>query len=150
VNSYRRINAPVTTSGATWSPNTLSYSGNNRTHTIRIPDPGRFELRLADGSANPYLLPAALIAAGLDGLAEKRDPGPRYDNNMYTDPLPPGTVKPLPKSLLGALGHLEQNTVLPDRMGPDFTAAYLKLQHQAWREYTSQITAWELQTTLDC
>jgi glutamine synthetase len=150
VNSYRRINAPVTTSGATWSPNTLSYSGNNRTHTIRIPDPGRFELRLADGSANPYLLPAALIAAGLDGITEKRDPGPRYDNNTYTDPLPPGKVKALPKSLLDALNKLEQDAVLSDRMGSDFTQSYLKLQHQAWNEYTSQITHWELETTLDC
>jgi len=140
VNSYRRINAPMTTSGATWSPNTLSYSGNNRTHTIRIPDPGRFELRLADGSANPYLLPAALIAAGLDGIAEKRDPGPRRNNNAYTDPLPPETVKPLPKSLLDALMHLENNTVLPQAMGAEFTHSYLKLKHQALQEYTSRMT----------
>ena len=56
VNSYKRINAPRTTSGATWAPNTISYTGNNRTHMIRIPDAGRFELRLADGAANPYLL----------------------------------------------------------------------------------------------
>ncbi|MEM9505024.1 MAG: type III glutamate--ammonia ligase [Cyanobacteria bacterium P01_E01_bin.43] len=139
VNSYRRINAPVTTSGATWSPNTLSYSGNNRTHMIRIPEAGRFELRLGDGAANPYLLPAAVIAAGLDGIATKRDPGPRYDNNAYTEPLPPGRVKTLPQSLLDALKQLEQNTVLPTSMGPDFTASYLKLQHQAWAEHIAQM-----------
>ncbi|RZM79857.1 type III glutamate--ammonia ligase [Leptolyngbya iicbica LK] len=140
VNSYRRINAPVTASGATWSPNTLSYSGNNRTHTIRIPDPGRFELRLADGSANPYLLPASLIAAGLEGMAEKRDPGPRRDNNTYTHPLSPGEVKTLPKSLPDALLHLERNTVLPAAMGHEFVASYLKLKHQALHEYTSHMT----------
>ncbi|MEO1293083.1 MAG: type III glutamate--ammonia ligase, partial [Pseudomonadota bacterium] len=67
VNSYKRINAPVTTSGATWSPNTITYGGNNRTHMVRIPDAGRFEFRLADGAANSYLLPAAMMAAGLDG-----------------------------------------------------------------------------------
>jgi glutamine synthetase len=72
VNSYRRINAPVTTSGATWSPNAISYSGNNRTHMIRIPEAGRFELRLADGSANPYLLPAAILG----GPAERRSAQP--------------------------------------------------------------------------
>ena len=55
VNSYKRINAPVTTSGATWSPNAVTWTGNNRTHMVRIPDPGRFELRLADGAVNPYL-----------------------------------------------------------------------------------------------
>lgn len=150
INSYRRINAPVTASGATWSPNTLSYSGNNRTHTIRVPDAGRFELRLADGSTNPYLLPAAVIAAGLDGIAEKRDPGPRYDNNAYTDPLPAGTVEELPTNLLSALTKLERNTILMERMGKDFTASYLKLQHQAWKEYAQQITPWEIETTLDC
>ena len=85
VNSYKRINAPRTLSGATWSPNTVTYTGNNRTHMIRIPDAGRFELRLADGAANPYLLQAALLAAGLDGIRSKRDPGKRLDINMYTD-----------------------------------------------------------------
>ncbi len=69
VNSYKRINAPVTTSGATWAPNTVTYGGNNRTHMIRIPDPGRFEFRLADGATNPYLLQACILAAGLDGIA---------------------------------------------------------------------------------
>ena len=65
INSYRRINAPPTKSGASWSPSSISYSGNNRTHMIRIPDPGRFELRLMDGSSNPYLLQAGVIAAGI-------------------------------------------------------------------------------------
>ncbi|MEK9801277.1 MAG: type III glutamate--ammonia ligase, partial [Alphaproteobacteria bacterium] len=68
VNSYKRINAPRTTSGATWAPNTVTWTGNNRTHMVRVPGPGLFELRLADGAVNPYLLQAVIIAAGLDGL----------------------------------------------------------------------------------
>jgi glutamine synthetase len=75
VNSFKRINAAPTLSGATWSPNTITWGGNNRTHMIRIPEPGRFELRLADGAANPYLLQAGILAAGLDGIAQNRDPG---------------------------------------------------------------------------
>ena len=75
VNSYKRINAPRTLSGASWSPNSITYTGNNRTHMIRIPEPGRFEFRLADGAANPYVLQAALLIAGLDGIEKKRDPG---------------------------------------------------------------------------
>src|ERR1051326_5153416 len=82
VNSYKRINAPVTLSGATWSPNTVTFGGNNRTHMVRIPEPGRFELRLMDGAANPYLLQAGVLAAGLDGIANKRDPGQRLDGEM--------------------------------------------------------------------
>lgn len=150
INSYKRIHAPVTTSGATWSPNTISYSGNNRTHTIRIPDPGRFELRLADGSANPYLLPAALIAAGLDGMTEKRDPGPRYDNNSYTNPLPPGMVKELPTNLLDALRNLESNPLFPQALGHEFVTSYVKLKYQEWQDYSTRITPWELENTLDC
>ncbi|HIA76697.1 MAG TPA: type III glutamate--ammonia ligase, partial [Gammaproteobacteria bacterium] len=81
VNSYKRIDAQVTTSGATWSPNAVTYGGNNRTHMVRIPDKGRFELRLMDGAANPYLLQAGILAAGLDGVESERDPGKRLDVN---------------------------------------------------------------------
>ncbi|MEB3336036.1 MAG: type III glutamate--ammonia ligase [Leptolyngbyaceae bacterium] len=150
INSYKRINAPVTASGATWSPNTISYTGNNRTHTIRIPEPGRFEFRLADGAANPYLLPAALIAAGLDGINQKRDPGPRYNNNSYTEPLPPGTVKQLPGNLLDALRCLEASTELSQSLGQAFVSAYLKLKHREWQDFNSRISPWELEHTLDC
>ena len=75
INSYRRINAAPTKSGATWSPSSISYTGNNRTHMIRVPDPGRFELRLMDGSANPYLLQASVLAAGIEGLSKRINPG---------------------------------------------------------------------------
>lgn len=69
VNSYKRINAPRTKSSATWAPNTVTWTGNNRTHMVRGRGPGRLELRLPDGAANPYLLQAAIIAAGLEGLS---------------------------------------------------------------------------------
>lgn len=150
INSYKRINAPATTSGATWSPNGISYSGNNRTHLIRIPDAGRFELRLADGAANPYLLPAAAIAAGLDGIQNQRDPGPRYDNDNYAQPLPVGTVPTLPEHLLDALRSLQESTILTKGLGHTFTSAYLKLKHQEWRSFCAEITPWERATTLDC
>ena len=68
VNSFKRINAPPPSSGATWSPSTVSWTGNNRTHMVRVPDAPRFEFRLSDSAANPYLLPAAILAAGKDGI----------------------------------------------------------------------------------
>jgi glutamine synthetase len=92
INSFKRMHGMPALSGATWSPNTMTYTGHNRTHMIRIPDAGRVELRLADGSSNPYLLQATLIVAGLDGLAHPRDPGKRCDNNMYTSRSPPATA----------------------------------------------------------
>jgi glutamine synthetase len=150
VNSYKRLNASTTASGATWSPTTVSYGGNNRTHTVRIPDAGRFELRLPDGAANPYLLPAAAIAAGLDGIEQKHDPGKRCDTNSYTEPLPAQSVKRLPSNLLDALRCLETSSIMDKRLGKDVIAAYLKLKYQEWNEYTAHISAWEKETTLDC
>jgi glutamine synthetase type III len=150
VNSYRRINAPATTSGATWSPNTISYTGNNRTHMIRIPDAGRFELRLSDGSANPYLLPAAILHAGLDGIAQGRDPGARLDVNMYVDGHLAGGCETLPDNLLDALRAFEGSPALRESLGEKFSASYLKLKRAEWRSYSHHVSAWEVEHTLDC
>jgi glutamine synthetase len=150
VNSYKRINAPRTTSGATWAPNTVTYTGNNRTHMIRIPEPGRFELRLADGATNPYLLQAGILAAGLDGIANKRDPGPRLDINMYTDGHSVKDAKRLPLNLLDALRAFEASSALTAALGKSFVESYAKLKYAEWREYTAQLTDWERQATLDC
>jgi glutamine synthetase type III len=150
VNSYKRINAPVTLSGATWSPNTVTYAGNNRTHMIRIPEAGRFEFRLADGAANPYLLQAAILAAGLDGIKHKRDPGKRLGINMYTEGYKAGDAKKLPLNLLDALRALEKSTVLNEAFGEGVIASYLKLKHDEWNAYSRHLTEWERQSTLDC
>lgn len=149
VNSYKRINAPRTTSGATWAPNTVTYTGNNRTHMIRIPDGGRFEFRLADGAANPYLLQAGILAAGLDGIRRSRDPGQRLDINMYMDGHTVEGVKRLPLNLLDALRALEASPVLNEALG-GFVPSYLKLKRQEWDDYCRHLTQWERDTTLDC
>jgi glutamine synthetase len=150
VNSYKRINAPRTLSGATWSPNTVTYAGNNRTHMIRIPDPGRFEVRLADGAANPYLLPAVLLVAGLDGIENKRDPGPRLDIDMYAEGHTVKDAKRLPLNLLDALRALQGSSVLTAGLGQPFVSAYTKLKTADWNEYAGHLTEWERRTTLDC
>jgi glutamate---methylamine ligase len=150
VNSYKRINAPRTLSGASWSPNTVTYTGNNRTHMIRIPDPGRFELRLADGSVNPYALQAAVLVAGLDGMEHKREPGPRLDIDMYADGHTVKDAKRLPLNLLDALRALDTSNILRAGLGEPFVNAYLKLKHADWNEYAGHLTEWERRTTLDC
>ncbi len=150
VNSYKRIDATVTLSGATWSPNAISYSGNNRTHMIRIPDRGRFELRLMDGAANPYLLQAGVLLAGLDGVANKRDPGERLDINMYTEGHKLRRVRRLPLNLLDAVRLFDQSKVVREGFGADAVSAYVKLRLQDWKSYASFITEWERDHTLDC
>lgn len=144
VNSYKRINAPPTVSGATWAPNTVTWTGNNRTHMVRVPGPGRFELRLADGAANPYLLQAAVIAAGLDGLKTKADPGPRRDIDMCKDGHLVKDAPRLPLNLLDALRAYEVDGVIQEAFGPEFTAAYLKLKHAEWEFFCAQFTPWDI------
>ena len=117
INSYRRINAPPTKSGASWSPSSISYTGNNRTHMIRVPDPGRFELRLMDGSSNPYLLQAGVMAAGLDGINNKTDPGEPLFCNMYTDHKNYPNLERLPNELEESLENLDNNKILREAFG---------------------------------
>ena len=149
VNSYKRINAPRTISGATWAPNSVTWTGNNRTHMVRVPGPGRFELRLPDGAVNPYLLQAIIIAAGLSGIRAKADPGPHSDINMYEDGHTITDAPKLPLNLLDALRAYEADADLVKAMGEDFSRAFLTLKRREWDSYCSHFTAWEHETTLD-
>ena len=158
INSYRRINAPPTKSGASWSPSSISYTGNNRTHMIRIPDPGRFELRLMDGSANPYLLQASVLAAGLDGLKNKINPGKPLNCNMYEDHSKYPDLPKLPNELHQSLKMLKDNKDMNEAFGKDVIDSYIKLRNFEINEFnkkenfdkTKTITIWERDNTLDC
>ena len=158
INSYRRINAPPTKSGATWSPSSISYTGNNRTHMIRIPDPGRFELRLMDGSVNPYLLQASVLAAGLDGLKNKINPGKPLNCNMYEDHTKYPDLPKLPNELHQSLDMLKDNKDMNEAFGKDVVNSYIKLRNSEINEFnkkenfdkTKTITRWERDNTLDC
>jgi glutamine synthetase len=150
INSYKRIDADVTSSGATWSPNAVTYSGNNRTHMIRIPDPGRFELRLMDGAANPYLLQAGVLAAGLDGVVNNRDPGKRLDINMYTDGHKLKRVRKLPANMLDAVRLFDSSEVARAAFGDEFVDSYVKLKMDEWKRFCRSVTPWEREHTLDC
>ncbi len=150
VNSYKRIDAAVTSSGATWSPNAITYSGNNRTHMIRIPDAGRFEIRLMDGATNPYLLQAAVVAAGLDGVSNKRDPGKRVDLNMYTEQHKLKKLRKLPANLLDAIRLLDNSKVARSAFGDEFIDSYVKLKNEEWQRFMREISPWERNHTLDC
>jgi glutamine synthetase type III len=168
INSYKRINAPTTASGATWAPNTITYAGNNRTHMIRVPGPGRFELRLMDGATNPYLLQAGMLAAGIDGIEKKRNPGKPTNVNMYEEGHKVKGAKKLPQTLDQSLSYLEKNKVLQNSFGKDVINSYVKLKKREIKKYNSSIekkigfktskkgnksgiiTQWEKDNTLDC
>ena len=69
---------------------------------------------------------------------------------MYTDGHLAGDVPRLPESLPEALAAFEQSDMLRERLGQEFSAAYLKLKRAQWREYNGHVSAWELEQTLDC
>ena len=158
INSYRRINAPPTKSGSSWSPSSISYSGNNRTHMIRIPDPGRFELRLMDGSVNPYLLQAGVIASGLYGINNRSDPGKILNCNMYTDYENYPELSKLPEQLEDSLQKLDDNKEIKEILGEDVIKSYIKLKNQELDSFNldeifdknKSVTDWEKKNTLDC
>ena len=158
INSYRRINAPPTKSGASWSPSSISYTGNNRTHMIRVPDPGRFELRLMDGSSNPYLLQAGVMAAGLDGINNKIDPGEPLFCNMYKDHKNYPNLERLPNELEESLENLENSKILREAFGEKVISSYVKLKKQEIESFDNEerfdkrspITNWERNNSLDC
>ena len=158
INSYRRIHAAPTKSGATWSPSSISYTGNNRTHMIRVPDPGRFELRLMDGSANPYLLQASVLAAGIEGLSKRINPGKPLFCNMYEDYKKYPNLSKLPNELKDSLDKIENNKELNKAFGKEVIKSYVKLRTSELKDFNDNekfdkskpITKWERQNTLDC
>ena len=158
INSYRRINAAPTKSGATWSPSSISYTGNNRTHMIRVPDPGRFELRLMDGSANPYLLQASVLAAGMEGLSKRINPGNPLFCNMYEDYKKYPNLSKLPNELKDSLDKIENNKEMNKAFGKEVIKSYVKLRTSELKDFNDNekfdkskpITKWERQNTLDC
>ena len=150
VNSYRRLAAPPTTSGATWSPGGISYTGNNRTHMVRIPDHQRLELRLPDGAAHPYLLQAAILTAGLDGITRQLDHGPRCDNDNYANPLAADQCRRLPADLGEALDAFAADTTLREGLGEEFCQAYEHLRRRQWQRERGDISDTERRSCLDC
>ena len=150
INSYKRINGSVTTSGATWAPSSITWAGNNRTHMVRVPGAGRFELRLMDGATNPYLLQAAIMLLGLDGLDNKRDPEKRLDINIYTYVHKAGKVKKLPLNLLDSIRDFDKSKIIREGFGDNLVNSYVKLKNQDWATFNKHLSSWERETTLDC
>jgi glutamine synthetase len=155
VNSYKRLKVGAPTSGATWSPVYVTYGYNNRTQMLRIPGPGRVEDRTIDGSCNPYLAAAVVLAAGLDGIANKLDPGDPNSGNMYTtseDELKKRGVELLPANLLDATRELERDDVMREALGrakeEDYLDYFVRVKRDEWSRYHEQVSPWEVKEYL--
>lgn len=146
VNSYKRLVKQGSLSGFTWAPVFVNYGDNNRTNAIRIPAPGRLELRLADPSYNPYLVNALVLAAGLEGIDNKLDPGPPNRDNMYLktdDELKAAGIEYLPRTLGEAVERFATDELARQTFGPAMHDAWVDLKRNEWLEYLNHVSDWE-------
>ncbi len=151
VNSYKRLVVGNTRSGATWAPAYISYGDNNRSSMVRVPH-GRLELRLPDGSCNPYVATAAIVAAGLDGVDRELDPGEPQNINHYTTPIDELTklgVGILPQSLGAAMDALDNDALFRQQLGEAFIAEFLQVKETEWIEFQRHVSDWEVDRYLE-
>lgn len=152
VNSYKRLSAGTPRSGATWAPVYITYGGSNRTQMVRIPGPGRIENRSLDGASNPYLTMAVMLAAGLDGIENKTDPGLRNDDNLYETPLEELNqrgIELLPLTLKEAVDYLAEDDVVKNALGAEYADYYIAVKNEEWRQYHSAVSQWEIDNYLE-
>ncbi|MCJ8499720.1 type III glutamate--ammonia ligase [Desulfatitalea alkaliphila] len=155
INCYRRIQSGEfvysSASGYTWTPAYASYGDNNRTQLFRCPDPNRFEDRSPSAMVNPYLLLAAHMAAGLDGIRNRIDPGDAIIgenvwNLSHRQRRERGMIL-LPQNLSEAIAALEADPVVQAGLGP-IAQEYIRLKKAEWSEFMRTVTPWEVQRLL--
>jgi len=150
VNSYKRLVVGRTSSGTTWAPAFVAYGDNNRTAMVRIPY-GRIEMRTGDSGMNPYLAQAALIAAGLDGIDRKLDPGEPHNINFYAlspKEIADRNISVLPQSLNEAIDALSRSGLFRDALGSDFIDEFVSLKRDEWVDYHRHVSDWEVKRYL--
>jgi len=166
VNSYKRLVKTGSVTGFTWAPVFISYGGNNRTHMLRVPmlrpeiegdrtahaggvylSDARIECRAVDPSMNPYLAATMMLAAGLDGIDNKLDPGDPINVNMYEqsqESLDQLGVKLLPRTLLEAVDAFAADPLGKTAFGEDLAKSFLEIKSREWWNYHNSISTWEV------
>ncbi len=146
VNSYKRLVVGESLSGTSWAPACIAHGPNNRTALVRTLA-GRFEWRLPDASANPYLATAGLIAAGLDGIARRLDPGAACTDDLFEQPLAAlreRGIGVLPQSLGEAVDGLERDDVLCEALGATLAREFVAAKRTEWIAYARHVSEWEM------
>lgn len=144
VNSYRRLAVGPSRSGTSWAPALCAHGPNNRTALVRTL-PGRFEWRLPDAAANPYLMLAGLVVAGLDGIDRQLEPPPAVTTDLFeASGAALQSCPHLPRQLDAALDALDADEVLRDGLGHLAVDRFLALKHEEWRDYQCHVSDWEL------
>jgi glutamine synthetase len=149
VNSYRRLKLGASITGTTWAPAHIAQGPNNRSALVRTL-PSRFEWRAPDASANPYLMLAGLIAAGLDGIERELDPGADCEDDLFELPPPQLAARGiglLPQSLGEAIDALEGDAVIAAVLGATLLREFCTLKRAEEAAYAPhacpQVSDWE-------
>ncbi|WP_223635270.1 glutamine synthetase family protein [Planococcus sp. 4-30] len=143
VNSYKRM-VP-----GSWAPAHICYGAGNRSSLVRVLEPRRerrFEYRGADGTCNPYLLSASLIAAGLHGVRQKMNPGMPLEKDagsLSGQELEALGIEWVPRDLKEALDHLKEDTILAETIGRDIWQEFIKVKQEEWNLHFYRVEEWE-------
>jgi glutamine synthetase len=143
VNSYKRF-----WDVGYWAPFLKSFDYNNRTSLVRIPAPGRFEVRQFDGSCNAYLSLGACIVAGLDGIRRRLDPGEPRHENVASDIRVPREDR-VPVTLEEAIASFEADDLMHELFPPALHRSFLGLRRDELQRYWAQVSQWELDFYLE-
>jgi glutamine synthetase len=144
VNSYKRLVPGFE------APTNIAWSEKNRSPLVRVPAKRemstRCEVRMPDPSCNPYLAIAVMLAAGLDGVKSKLDPGPPVNKNVFAMSQREKRrrkIEELPADLSSALDHLEKDAVVKEALGDHILTHFVRAKRQEWAEYLSHVHPWE-------
>jgi glutamine synthetase len=148
INSYKRLVPGYE------APTTIAWARRNRSPLIRVPDAKgsstRIELRSPDPASNPYLATAAMLAAGLDGIENKIDPGPPVEGNIFDlDAKMKKEFKTLPADLNEAISSFEESNFMREVMGEHIFENFLNIKKREWSIYSSQVHQWEIDNYLN-
>ena len=147
VNSYKRLVRQGDMATFSWAPVFNSFGSNNRTNSVRIPmGGGRFENRNADGAVNPYLAATLVLAAGLEGVREKLDPGVPQEDNLYDLTEEERTARGiefLPQNLNEAVQAFADDPFVEKVLGKGLSDEFIKYKRAEWNDYHQTISAWE-------
>ncbi|MFP4259587.1 MAG: type III glutamate--ammonia ligase [Opitutales bacterium] len=148
VNSYKRLVRRGLMSYYSWAPVFNSYGSNNRTNSLRVPMAGgRVESRNADAACNPYLAAALALAAGLEGIKEKLDPGEPQEDNLYElspSQLAERGICELPRSLDEAVHAFASDPFVAQVLGEELRQEFIDYKSEEWRQYHQRISRWEI------
>ncbi len=155
VNSYKGLVGRVSVfEGGTviWAPTYITYGFNNRSAMLRLPQARHaIENRACDMTMNPYLGIAMTIAASLDGIRDKIDPGPPTETSTYdtsAEEFAKMGRQRLPRTLLEATEAFDADALAKDVLGPVMHASFSRFKHDEWDRFHEHVTYWELEEYL--